>query len=73
MSCFMAQRSTHKCDRGQISTRPARIVYETVKAEAAALGIPMGQYVADLLAEHTGHPELVRELNKTQEGLPLAM
>ena len=73
MSCFMAQRSTHTGDRGQISTRPARIVYETVKAEAAALGIPMGQYVADLLAEHTGHPELVRELNKTQEGLPLAM
>jgi len=69
----MAQRSTHKGDRGQISTRPARIVYETVKAEAAALGIPMGQYVADLLAEDPGAPGLVRELTQTPEALPLAM
>jgi hypothetical protein len=33
----------------------------------------MGQYVADVLAEHTGHPDLVRELNKEREVLPLAM
>ena len=69
----MAQRSTHKGDRGQISTRPARPVYEAVKAKAAEMGITMGQYVADVLAEHTGHPDLVRELNKAREELPLAM
>lgn len=69
----MAQRKTHKGERGQISTRPALVVYEAVKSKAAELGIPMGQYVADVLAEHTGHPELVRELNKEREVLPLAM
>jgi len=53
--------------------RPDRIVYDIVKSKAAELGIPMGQYVADVLAEHTGHPELVRELNKHREVLPLAM
>ncbi|MGJ8873994.1 toxin-antitoxin system [Mycobacteroides abscessus] len=54
--------------------RPDRIVYEIVKRESAARGIPMGQYVADVLAEHVGRPELVRELNKhEEEGLPLAM
>jgi len=61
----MAQsRSTHKGDRAQIMARPDRIVYDIVKREAAQRGIPMGQYVADVLAEHVGHPELVRELHK---------
>lgn len=69
----MAQtRSTHKGDRAQIMARPDRIVYEIVKREAAERGIPMGQYVADVLAAHVGHPELVRELNR-KEALPLAM
>lgn len=68
---FMAQRSTHKGDRAQILARVDRVVYEYVKHNAAHLGIPMGQYVADVLAVHAGHAELVRELNK--EGLPLAM
>ena len=70
----MAQtRSTHKGDRAQIMARPPRTVYEIVKQRSAELGIPMGQYVADVLAEHVGHPELVRELNKHREVLPLAM
>ena len=69
----MAQRKTHKGDRAQIMARPDRIVYEIVKTKAAELGIPMGQYVADVLAEHTGHPELVRELNQQPEVLPLAV
>lgn len=66
-------RSTHKGDRAQIMARPDRIVYDIVKQEAADRGIPMGQYVADVLAAHVGHPELVRELNKEVEVLPLAM
>lgn len=61
----------HKGDRAQIMTRPSRIVYEIVKREASQRGIPMGQYVADVLAMHVGHPELVRELDK--EVMPLAM
>lgn len=70
----MAMRSTHKGDRAQIMARPDRVVYNIVRERAADLGIPMGQYVADVLAEHVGHPELVRELNRLQEeGLPLAM
>jgi hypothetical protein len=71
----MAQsRCTHKGDRAQIMARPDRIVYDIVKREAAQRGIPMGQYVADVLAEHVGHPELVRELHKDKtEVLPLAM
>ena len=70
----MAQsRSTHKGDRAQIMTRPPRIVYEVIKERAAELGIPMGQYVADVLAAHVGHPELIRELNNPKEVLPLAM
>jgi hypothetical protein len=72
MLVFMAQsRSTHKGDRAQIMARPDRIVYDIIRREAAERGIPMGQYVADVLAAHVGHPELVRELDK--EVLPLAM
>jgi hypothetical protein len=68
----MAQsRITHKGDRAQIMARPDRLVYEIVRRQAAERGIPMGQYVADVLAAHVGHPELVRELGK--EALPLAM
>ncbi len=68
----MAQtRSTNKGDRAQIMARPDRAVYDIVRHEAAARGIPMGQYVADVLAIHVGRPELVRELDK--EVLPLAM
>lgn len=48
-------------------------VQDIIKARAHALGIPMGQYVADVLCHHVGMPELMRELNKTQEALPLAM
>ncbi|MCV7080130.1 toxin-antitoxin system [Mycolicibacterium insubricum] len=67
----MAQRSTHKGDRVQIMTRPPREVYDVIRTRATALGIPMGQYVADVLAHHVGMPELMRELG--QEVLPLAM
>ena len=61
----------HKGDREQIKVRADRVVYEIVKREAARRGIPMGQYAADVLAIHVGHPELVRELDK--EVMPLAM
>ena len=46
-------------------------VYEDIKAAAKAHGMPIGQYVADVLAAAMGYPDLVRELDK--EALPLAM
>lgn len=55
----------------ELLTRPDRIVSDAIKGKASALGISVSQYVADLLAAHAGHPELVRELDK--EALPLAM
>ena len=54
-----------------IQSRPDRIVWESIAAKAAQRDISISQYVADLLAIHEGHPELVRELD--QEVMPLAM
>ena len=55
----------------ELLTRPERIVSNLIKQKAAARSISVSQYVADLLAVHVGHPELVRELDK--EVMPLAM
>lgn len=63
----------HKGDRAQIMCRPLLPVYEEVRARATAKGISMSQYAADVLAEHVGRPDLVRELSRADEGLPLAM
>jgi hypothetical protein len=60
-----------KGDRVELLTRPERLVSEKIKQQAAARGMSVSQYVADLLAIQAGHPELVRELDK--EVLPLAM
>lgn len=64
----------HKGNRTLIAARPAQDVYEEVRRRAAALGISISQYASDVLAEHIGRPDLVRELNRDrEEGLPLAM
>jgi len=62
----------HKGDRVLIQSRPPRPVWEAVHAKARAAGLPVSQYLADLLALHVGRPDLVRELGR-EEGLPLAM
>lgn len=62
----------HKGDRAQIMCRPALPVYEDIRARAAARGMSMSQYVADVLALYTGHADLVRDLGE-REVLPLAM
>lgn len=62
----------HKGDRAQIMCRPVVPVYEEIRRRAAARGMSMSQYAADVLAEHVGRPDLVREL-ADREGLPLAM
>lgn len=59
---MVRHRSTYKGERAQIMARPVKSVYDIIKERAGELGIPMGQYVADVLAEHVGHPELMREL-----------
>lgn len=62
----MAIRSTHKGDRAQLGPRVDRVVYDAVAANSGHYGdygIPMSQWVADLLAAVVGHPELMRELS----------
>lgn len=62
----MAIRSTHKGDRAQLGPRVDRVVYDAVAAHSGQYGgdgIPMSQWVADLLAAIVGHPELMRELD----------
>lgn len=66
MVCSMAQ--PHKGDRDQVAARLAHPVYVAVKSAAAQRGMPMSQYVADVLATHVGRPDLVRQLD--QEVLP---
>jgi hypothetical protein len=68
---LIAMPRQRKGDRVELLTRPERIVSDKIKQKAGARGISVSQYVADLLAVHVGHPELVRELDK--EVMPLAM
>ena len=56
-----------------IQGRPLRPVWEAVHARAADAGLPVSQYLADLLAIHVDRPDLVAELGRGEEGLPLAM
>ncbi len=58
----------HKGDREMIASRIPRSVYEIIRTAAAERDISMSQYVADVMCEHTGHGELVRDLR--QEVLP---
>ncbi|ASL14568.1 hypothetical protein MYCOZU2_02151 [Mycobacterium intracellulare subsp. chimaera] len=54
-----------------LQSRPVREVWDAVHARAAEAGTSVSQYVADLLAEHVGRPDLIRETQR--EALPLAM
>jgi hypothetical protein len=63
----------HKGQRKLIMCRPAEPVYDEAKAEAARRGISLSQLVADVLANRYGREDLVRELGKEMEALPLAM
>jgi len=49
----------HKGDRVLLAARPHREVWEIISRRAASAGIPMSQYVADVLAEHVGRDDLV--------------
>ncbi len=58
----------HKGDRDLVAARLPRPVFLALKEAAAQRGMPMSQYVGDVMAVHFGRSDLVREL--TQEVLP---
>ncbi len=60
-----------KGDRVVTVTRVQRPVWDTIVAGAAARGISISAYTADVLAAALGRPDLITESD--QEGLPLAM
>jgi hypothetical protein len=57
-----------KGDRGEIKCRALLPVYEEIRRRAADRGMSISQYAADVLAQHVGRDDLVRELD--QEVLP---
>lgn len=62
----------HKGDRLLLqTTQSPPPVCEAVQALAAAAGLPVSQYLADVLALHVGRPDLVRDLGK-REGLEIS-
>ncbi|WP_234797740.1 MULTISPECIES: toxin-antitoxin system [Mycobacteroides] len=54
----------HKGDRVLLQSRPAREVWYAVRIAASEAGVSVSQYVADLLAQHVGRPDLVRGQDK---------
>ena len=64
----LAMAQPHKGDRALVNARLPLPVFEAVKRTAAEHGIPMSQYVADVMSVHFGRPDLVRQLD--QEVLP---
>lgn len=68
----MHMAQPHKGDRLLLQTpQLPPSVCEAVQARAAAAGLPVSQYLADVLALHVGRPDLVRDLGK-HEGLDIA-
>jgi predicted DNA-binding ribbon-helix-helix protein len=62
----------NKGDRVVTVTRLARPVWSDVSQAAADRGMSISQYIADVLANHVGRADLVRDLGD-REVLPLAM
>jgi hypothetical protein len=61
-----------KGDRAEIMCRAALPVYQELRRRASDLGLPLSQYVADVLAQHVGRDDLVLELTQREES-PLAV
>lgn len=51
-----------KGDRVEIKCRAMAPVYDEIKRRAADRGLSISQYAADVLAQHVGRSDLVREL-----------
>lgn len=55
----------HKGDRHPVMVRLERPIYESVKKRVRSCGASsVAQYIADLVALDTGHPDRVRDLHK---------
>ena len=65
----------HKGDRRLTQARlPEHTVYAEVARRAARAGTSVSQYVADVVALHTGFPQEVRAIGRTeQEEIQLAV
>jgi hypothetical protein len=53
-----------KGDRAEIMCRALLPVYEEIRRRAADRGMSISQYTADVLAQHVGRDDLVRELDR---------
>lgn len=58
----MAQQ--HKGDRAALTLRIPAELHRKLSENAADHKIALSQYIADLLAQQAGRPDLVRELGK---------
>lgn len=56
-----------------VKVRPPRPVADLIEADHQRLGIERSTLLADIVCQHLGFPELMRELATREEGLPLAM
>jgi hypothetical protein len=56
-----------------VKLRPPRPVANLIEDEYQRLGIDRSTLLADIVCQHLGFAELVRELDVREEGLPLAM
>lgn len=56
-----------------VKLRPPRAVANLIEDDYKRLGIDRSTLLADIVCQHVGFPELVRELDIGEEGLPLAM
>lgn len=56
-----------------VKVRPPRPVGDLVEEEYHRLGITRSTLLADIVCQHMGFAELVRELDFCKEALPLAM
>jgi len=63
----------HKGPRRLVQSRIPEEVYAEVVKRAHAAGMSASQWIADTVALSVGRPDLVRELNREHEELPLAM
>lgn len=60
-----------KGDRHLLATRPPRLVADLIIERANQAGASYSEYIAAVLADHVGHPELAQITLKDEE-LPMA-
>lgn len=56
-----------------VKVRPPRVVADIIEIDYLRLGVERSVYLSDIICQHVGYPELVRDTEVRTEGLPLAM